>query len=693
MDTAPATHVCLAQIEFAHPPLSEQEQKDYAFDLVPFLAMPGLFLSPFSPIRHTHRRTWLFFIICFVMHPIDSVHMADKDSVFFILPPKDDAKAVPPVYGVVCFQQVDSASVRAASTAAQTREITRNAVQKSVCLLLSQPLFETYHQRLLPVTQSFFAQRDFEPKVLVDFYDSLVAQQQQQQKEKQQEQQQVADIVYQNHCRVVEDVPVRELVQRYGARRALQLLKLVLAEQSVVIAACRGHIHRACQLAMLAGAALPLFFGAPPFFSVPAAEEKQQQQEQEQQEKEGAGAEGAEKTMAARLWEEGFPLRVLGSDDAARRETEFAPYVCLQQMAALSQKRFFVAGVSNPLFLRAAATNAAAVLDVDHAGATIAFGSARAQGIAELTGADRRFADSLDAAVRTATTGFVGSSQWLLAQLTAYTEGLLACYAARQLRALAPKDEQQPQQQQQQQPQDASSSSVPERNDLGLYGAAFVAAWEQTASFAAWWAGQTRTGTAARVWPAARAVHPGGESVLQVLGRDLQRGFREDIQPLAARIGTTVSTAATTFGHAVKENALRAQAAIKESAERRRAADAAAKDEQPQPQQPQQPQQQPQKQEEASVQQKVSGWWSAFSRNVADTVTRVGKTMDDGLTWLLEPQPAAAADPAADPAADESVFDTPPLLSEDAPAAAPAEQPTDEQQKPQEQPQPQQHQQ
>ena len=57
MDTAPATHVCLAQIEFAHPPLSEQEQKDYAFDLVPFLAMPGLFLSPFSPIRHTHRDT------------------------------------------------------------------------------------------------------------------------------------------------------------------------------------------------------------------------------------------------------------------------------------------------------------------------------------------------------------------------------------------------------------------------------------------------------------------------------------------------------------------------------------------------------------------------------------------------------------------------------------------------------------
>ena len=216
----------------------------------------------------TQHNPWMHFVTRHATRSTDSVHMADSDSVFFILPTKTE-EAVPPVYGVVCFHQVDSASVRAASTPAQSREITRNAVQKSVCLLMSQPLFETYLQRLVPVTQSFFAQRDFEPKVLVDFYDSLVAQQQQQQQQQARSpgSTHVADVVYQNHCRVVQDVPVREIVQRYGARRALQLLKLVLAEQSIVIAACRGHVHRACQLAMLATAALPLVFGVPPFFA------------------------------------------------------------------------------------------------------------------------------------------------------------------------------------------------------------------------------------------------------------------------------------------------------------------------------------------------------------------------------------------------------------------------------------------
>ena len=598
--------------------------------------------------------------------------MADSDSVFFILPPKEDEdekdekkdekkKTLPAVYGVVCFQQVDSESVRAAATPEQSREITRNAVQKSVCLLLSQPLFETYLQRLRPVTQSFFAQRDFEPKVLVDFYDSLVAQQQQQQQQASPKTSPVpvraADVAYANHARVVRDVPVREIVLRYGARRALQLLKLVLAEQSVIIAACKGHIHRACQLAMLAPAAIPLFFGVPPFFEMASEGEEKKE-------------EGAEPSAAMRLWEEGLPLRVLDGDNTA-----FAPYLCLQQMAALSQKRFFVAGVSNPLFLRAAATKAAAVLEVERDSVRIAFGSAHAQAVAELTGADRRFADSLDSAVRSAagaSSGFVGSSEWLLAQFTRYIEGLLACYASRQLQALSSQEEKK-EQQQEQEGQESQQQQEEERNDLGLYGGAFVAAWERTTSFAAWWAGQTRAGVAARVWPVTRAVHPGGESALQVLGRDLQRGFREDIQPLAARIGTTVSAAATTFGHAVRENALRAQAAIKESAERRRAEAEASKAVQKEEGakkeegQEQEKKEAPPPAQEPSVQQKVSGWWSAFSRNVADTVTRVGKSMDDGLNRIFEPTaPAAAAtNPAANTAADESVFDSPPLPSDE----------------------------
>ena len=204
--------------------------------------------------------------------------------MFFILPPKqapDTAAAATaeaqapkqPMYGVVYYRQLDSEKVKAAATEEQAQQITRNAVQKSVCLLMSQPLFEAYLRRLVPVARSFFERSDLDRSVLTEFFDSLVAKSQQEQ-EKEQEQapqaQEACQQVYSNYMRAVQDVPVRAIVRSVGARHALQLLKLVLAEQRVVVAACKGNVHRACQLVMLLGSLVPMVLGSKPFF-VPTA--------------------------------------------------------------------------------------------------------------------------------------------------------------------------------------------------------------------------------------------------------------------------------------------------------------------------------------------------------------------------------------------------------------------------------------
>ena len=75
------------------------------------------------------------------------------------------------LYGVSCHRRVGAADLlhRDAS-------VSRSSVQKAVCVLLRCPFFGVVQQRLSPVTQVFFEQRDFRCTTLLsDFFAQLDA--------------------------------------------------------------------------------------------------------------------------------------------------------------------------------------------------------------------------------------------------------------------------------------------------------------------------------------------------------------------------------------------------------------------------------------------------------------------------------------------------------------------------------------
>uniref|UniRef100_A0A182KD61 UDENN domain-containing protein n=1 Tax=Anopheles christyi TaxID=43041 RepID=A0A182KD61_9DIPT len=158
----------------------------------------------------------------------DGSHNFSNDFVCFNLPSLTDPEQS--VYGISCYRQIALEEVKI-----RTADLTRSTVQKSVCTLLSLPIYGYVEVKLSLIAQAFFEQGDFSAtEILVKAYEQL------------------------NACLVSLEpqeigstrlhfvgVPLRDLLLKWR-HKILILFKLLLLQKRVV---CFGSpVHPTCAL-------------------------------------------------------------------------------------------------------------------------------------------------------------------------------------------------------------------------------------------------------------------------------------------------------------------------------------------------------------------------------------------------------------------------------------------------------------
>lgn len=130
------------QVEFSYPPLMPDEGHDSnllpeEWKYLPFVALP------------------------------DGAHNYQEDTVFFHLPPLGgDMKCV---YGVSCYRQIEAKALKV-----RQADVTRETVQKSVCVLSRVPLYGLLQAKLQLITHAYFEEKDFSQiSILKELYEHM----------------------------------------------------------------------------------------------------------------------------------------------------------------------------------------------------------------------------------------------------------------------------------------------------------------------------------------------------------------------------------------------------------------------------------------------------------------------------------------------------------------------------------------
>ncbi|XP_053659686.1 late secretory pathway protein AVL9 homolog [Anopheles marshallii] len=190
------------QVEFSYPPLVDgtegKSECPSGWKYLPTLALP------------------------------DGSHNFSNDFVCFNLPSLTDPEQS--VYGISCYRQIALEEVKI-----RTADLTRSTVQKSVCTLLSLPIYGYVEVKLSLIAQAFFEQGDFSSTdILVKAYEQLNA------CLTSLEPQEIAP----TRLHFV-GVPLRDLLLKWR-HKILILFKLLLLQKRVV---CFGSpVHPTCAL-------------------------------------------------------------------------------------------------------------------------------------------------------------------------------------------------------------------------------------------------------------------------------------------------------------------------------------------------------------------------------------------------------------------------------------------------------------
>ncbi|XP_059841357.1 late secretory pathway protein AVL9 homolog isoform X1 [Hypanus sabinus] len=130
------------QVEFSYPPLvSEEGHEGHSlpeeWKYLPFLALP------------------------------DGAHNYQEDTIYFHLPPRSGNEKT--VYGVSCYRQIDAKILKV-----RQADVTRETVQKSVCVLSRLPLYGLLQAKLELITHAYFEEKDFSQiSILKELYEHM----------------------------------------------------------------------------------------------------------------------------------------------------------------------------------------------------------------------------------------------------------------------------------------------------------------------------------------------------------------------------------------------------------------------------------------------------------------------------------------------------------------------------------------
>ncbi|KAI5948041.1 late secretory pathway protein AVL9 homolog isoform X1 [Manis javanica] len=130
------------QVEFSYPPLIPGDRHD----------------------SHTLPEEWKY--LPFLALP-DGAHNYQEDTVFFHLPPRNGNGAT--VYGISCYRQIEAKALKV-----RQADVTRETVQKSVCVLSKLPLYGLLQAKLQLITHAYFEEKDFSQiSILKELYEHM----------------------------------------------------------------------------------------------------------------------------------------------------------------------------------------------------------------------------------------------------------------------------------------------------------------------------------------------------------------------------------------------------------------------------------------------------------------------------------------------------------------------------------------
>ncbi|GAV06525.1 hypothetical protein RvY_16495 [Ramazzottius varieornatus] len=143
----------------------------------------------------------------------DGAHKYQSDTVYFHLPSLDDDSKT--AFGVSCYRQIDADKLLK-----KDLEVTRETVQKSVCVVSRLPLYGIIEAKLALITHAYFEERDFsQVQLLEDTYNQL--------------NESLSEKLLQE-SQIFVGLSVRDLVVRFK-HRILVLFKLLLLEKKVLV--------------------------------------------------------------------------------------------------------------------------------------------------------------------------------------------------------------------------------------------------------------------------------------------------------------------------------------------------------------------------------------------------------------------------------------------------------------------------
>ncbi|PNI35761.1 AVL9 isoform 2 [Pan troglodytes] len=129
-------------VEFSYPPLIPGDGHD----------------------SHTLPEEWKY--LPFLALP-DGAHNYQEDTVFFHLPPRNGNGAT--VFGISCYRQIEAKALKV-----RQADITRETVQKSVCVLSKLPLYGLLQAKLQLITHAYFEEKDFSQiSILKELYEHM----------------------------------------------------------------------------------------------------------------------------------------------------------------------------------------------------------------------------------------------------------------------------------------------------------------------------------------------------------------------------------------------------------------------------------------------------------------------------------------------------------------------------------------
>lgn len=320
----------------------------------------------------------------------DGAHSFEESFSLFTL--KHNAFSEPPdtIFAVSCTRQIKSSDL-----IEKERDVTRSSVQKSIVILLKEPVCGIIQEKLSIVTKSFFEQRNFNDKSIIDILHGSLCD------------------FYKEDVNCVEEsdfttglVPQR--VIEVFEKNTLVILKAMILEKRVVFYS--KNSSKLCNFQMCLISLIPNLINTLHDSGSPAFDTYSKLL------KPATSFQSCDRNSVLKF--AGMPLQIFGLGGM------FNPYCPLQHFESLSDCKFYTVGSSNAMILNMKSKLADVFVNIDDAIVEIV--SKSLENALSLTGLDKKWMSRLRESVARYgnTADFKGNDDYIRNQFEDYLLGL-----------------------------------------------------------------------------------------------------------------------------------------------------------------------------------------------------------------------------------------------------------------------------